>query len=328
MSTFLTTPKMHPDLAARIEASVTGRPVRSKMSPKVVAILRFGGIVGFIGIVVWLFVVRRRAADALEADRNALLAQFHEITATTTDADKAISSRIEVWVGAHSGAYEGDLVDASVQGAGMATTLRRPMLYLRGPLEGFKSVQGLADMGQTTYRDAFVLCLLEPPEKATEKTLRDASKAATAGGDRVKVAAHIARYHTARAGMVFLAPQWEERVKTVSDSRELTKLRTQLQKSSLAESVEALKGRLLLAVMDEPKDGNGPTEIDGANRHYVRVIMYDLDADKVLLRKRTLVDPYWIPTNRRGEYANGMISCELGMEIRAAMSGTPAPARE
>ena len=330
MGTFLTTPKMSPELAARVEASVTGRPVgKNKMSPKVVAVLRFVGIAGMIGIVVWLFVVRRRAADALEADRNALLAQLHEYTSQATDADRGILRRIETWVAEHSGAYEGDLVDDVLHGDTRSATLARPILYLRGPVEGFKTLQGLADMGQTTFRDAFVLCLFDPPSKATEKTLREAARAVLApNNDRNKATAHVERFHTARAGLPFFLPPWEESVRSVSDSRELAKMRNQLKRAALDDAIRAMKARLLLVAMDEPKEGNGPTEIDGANKHYVRVMLLDLDTDKVLLRQRKLVDPSWIPTDRRGEHSNGMNSCELGMEIRAAMAGTPAPARQ
>ncbi|MBK9265752.1 MAG: hypothetical protein IPM54_38940 [Polyangiaceae bacterium] len=329
MPTFLTTPKMSPELTERVEASVAGRPAgRAKMSPTVVAVLRFVGIAAVVGIVALLVVERRRAVDALEADRNALLSQLHESTAHVTAADKALLPRIEAWVGEHSGDYEGDIVDESLRGEGMTATLARPILYLRGPIGGFKSLQGLADMGQTTFRDAFVLCLFDPPAKATEKTLREAARAVLSDGERIKVAAHVERFHTARAGLPFLMPQWEERVRTVDDSRALAELRNRLKRVNLEDTVRALKARLFLVVMDEPKDGNGPTEIDGANRHYVRVVLLDLETNEVLLRQRKLVDPAWIPTNRRSEHANGINSCELGMEVRAAMTGSVVPARQ
>ena len=329
MGTFLTTPKMSPELAARVEAAVTGKPAAAKMSPKVVALLRFLGIVGFVGIFVWLFVVRRQAALALEANRNELLAQLHEHTSQVTEKDRAMLTHIEKWVAEQSKEYGGDLIDDSVRGDGMKKTLSQPIMYLRGPVEGFKTLQGLADMGQTTYRDAFVLCLFDPPEKSTEKTLREAARAVLApSSERNKATAHVVRFHNARAGLPFFAPQWEEKVRALEDSRGLNEMRNKLKKATLEESVKAIKARLLLVVMDEPKDGKGPTEIDGANRHYVRVLLHDLDADKDLLRQRKLVDPSWIPTDRRGEHSNGMNSCELGIEVRGAMLGTtPTPAQ-
>ncbi len=326
MGTFLTTPKMSPELAARVEAAVTGKPAAAKMSPKVVALLRFFGIVGFVGIIVWLFVVRRQAALALEANRNEILAQLHEQTSQVTEKDRAMLPQIEKWVAEQSKEYEGDLIDDSLRGAGMMATLSRPIMYIRGPVEGFKTVQGLADMGQTTYRDAFLLCLFDPPAKSTEKTLRDTARVVLApNSERNKATAHVVRFHNARAGLPYFSPQWEERLRGLDNSRELNEMRKKLNGAMLEESVRAIKARLLLVVMDEPKDGKGPTEIDGANRHYVRVLLQDLDADKALLRQRKLVDPAWIPTDRRGEHSNGMNSCELGMEVRAAILGTTTP---
>jgi hypothetical protein len=237
-------------------------------------------------------------------------------------------SRIEDWAGEHSGAYKGDVVDETLRGEGMSTTLARPMIYLRGPLEGFVSAKGIAEMLETTYRDAFVLCLLDPPSTSTEKTLREAARAVLSGGERMKVAAHVTRFHTARVGLPFLMPKWEERVRVADNSRDLADLRSALTRVSLKESVHAMKARLLLVAMDEPKEGTGPTEIDGANRHYVRVALVDLETNKVLLQQRKLVDPAWIPNIRRGDDASGINSCELGIEVRAAMTGTTAPAKE
>lgn len=329
MATFLTTPKMSPELAARVETAVTGRRAgRNKMSPMLISVLRLGGAAGMIGLIVWLVVMQRRTNAEFEADRNGLLAQLHEDSSKATDADKAIVSRIEAWAGKHTGAYEGDVVDDSLRGAGMSTLLARPIIYLRGPLEGFNSPKGIANMSDTTYRDAFVLCLFDPPSKATEKALREAARAALSGGERMKVAAHVTRFHTARAGLPFLMPQWEERVRAADNSRELADLRSALKRASLKEAVYAMKARFLLVAMDEPKDGTAPTEIDGANRHYVRVTLLDLETDKVLVQQRKLVDPAWIPTARRGEYTNAMNSCELGLEVRAAMMGTAPPTRE
>lgn len=330
MGTFLTTPKMDPALAARVEASVTGKPVGAgkSISPRAMAFLRFAGILGAIGMIAWIVVVRRQANDALDADRNGLLAQLHTHSSQATAADKTLLPRVEAWVRDHSGDYEGDVIDDSVRGEHMAATLANPILYLRGPLEGFKTARGIVDMAPTTFRDAFVLCLFDPPEKATEKTLRDAAKAVFSNGDRLQKIAHVSRFHVARVGLPFLESQWEESLKRTEDSRQIAEMRRLLEKAALDNAIKAMKSRLLLAVMDEPKDGKGPSEIDGANRHYVRVHLVDMEANKVLLQQRKLVDPAWIPTSRRSDYASGINSCELGMEIRAVMTGTAAPTRE
>lgn len=332
MATFLTTRKMSPELAARVEAAVTGKPVgRSKASPKLTALLRAGGVAAVIALVAWIAVTRRQSIAELEADRAALLAELHEDASRATDADKAIVPRIEVWAGLHSGAYEGDLVDGALRDEGARQALlARPIVYVRGPLGGFSSTKGIAEMGETTFRDAFVLCLFEPPSKRSEKLLREAARAALAGGERVKAAAHVERFHVARAGAPLLMPAWEERVRGAEKRRELAELRGELKRASLREAVRVMKTRLLLTVMDEPKDGNGPTEMDGANRHHVRVTLLDMEAEteKVLLRQRLLVDPAWISVDTRAEYGSGINSCELALEVRAAMTGVAPPAKQ
>src|SRR5690349_19966792 len=101
---------MSPELAARVEAAVTGRPVGAKkLPPTLVAILRTGGFVGVIAFVVWIIVARRQAIDELQGERDALLAEVQGHASKVTDADKAMVSRVESWLPKHSGPYEGDL---------------------------------------------------------------------------------------------------------------------------------------------------------------------------------------------------------------------------
>jgi hypothetical protein len=95
----------------------------------------------------------------------------------------------------------------------------------------------------------------------------------------------------------------------------------------MADAVRAATARMLLVAMDEPKQGNGPTEIDGACVHYVRVALVDLETDALLLRARQLVDPGWLSDQSRLQFSSGIISCELGLEVRAAVTGIPAPER-
>jgi hypothetical protein len=229
-------------------------------------------------------------------------------------------------VGQHAGAYEGDIVaDALRDPRAFSTTLARPIVYLRGPLEGFTYARGIDEMGPTTFRDAFVLCLFDPPAKRSEKTLKEAGRAAYTGSERMKAVAHVERYHSARAALPLLLPAWQERVRAAEKRGELAILRTEMKRAPLKDAVRVMKARLLLVVMDEPKDGISPTEIDGAYRHYARVMLVDLETDQVLLRQRKRVDPAWISADTRVEYANAINSCELGLEVRAAMTGTPTP---
>ena len=69
MATFLTTSKMDPALAARIEASVRGRDRkagRSTLAPRLVAVVRFAVVVGVV-VGICSFVLARRR-DKREID--------------------------------------------------------------------------------------------------------------------------------------------------------------------------------------------------------------------------------------------------------------------
>ncbi|MFO0762099.1 MAG: hypothetical protein U0359_37015 [Byssovorax sp.] len=321
MGTFLTTSKMSPALAARVEAAVTGRPAgRGKLSPRVTALLRVGAVAAVIAFAWSIVRARRTSIDELESDRRTLLAQIDEHASKVTPEDLSMPAQIEAWLGQHSGPYEGDLVADSVRDKdALAAVLHRPMVYVRGSLGGFASTRGIAEMGPSTFRDAFVLCLIDPPEKRAEKPLKDKARAALTGGDRVKAAAHVERLHAALAGVPFLSPAYKERVRDAEMKSELVRMNAELKLAPLADAARAMKARLLLAVMDEPKEDFGPTEIDGACKHHARVMLVDLDGDKVLLRQRKLLDPAWISADVRTDYASGINSCELALEVREAI---------
>jgi hypothetical protein len=52
----------------------------------------------------------------------------------------------------------------------------------------------------------------------------------------------------------------------------------------------------------------------------VRVGLVDLVADKLLLELRRYVDPAWISATARAEYAMGMDSCALAVDVHAAVA--------
>ena len=71
MPTFLTTPKMSPELAARVETAVTGRRASSnKVSPMLIALLRFFGVAAVIGVLSG-FAIRQYKASLFYNDGNA-----------------------------------------------------------------------------------------------------------------------------------------------------------------------------------------------------------------------------------------------------------------
>jgi hypothetical protein len=330
VGTFLTTPKMSPALAARVEASVTGRPVaiRKKASPRVVALLRLAGLGLVLGLVAWVVLAHRQYTKELEAARRSLLQELHARAAVLTDKHKTMTVRGEALLAQLAGTYPGDLVAKELRDtASLTATLARPMVYVRGPLEGFASTTGRAELAEASFRDAFVLCLIDPPTARTEKSLAARARAALGSKARTAVAAHVERLHSALVGMRFFSAAWEERVQKASNDRELANLSSTLHLAPLDESIRALQAELLLVAMDEPKIGTGPTDLDGSCPHHVRVALIDLDTDTPLLRLRKFVDPGWISNEGRVQYASGINSCELALEVRAEATGIPAPTR-
>ena len=108
-------------------------------------------------------------------------------------------------------------------------------------------------------------------------------------------------------------------------SQELAELERELRKAPIDATRSALRARLLIAVLDEPKEGTGPTELDGEHAHHVRILLADLPTQKPLLRMRRPVDPSWITPGRRPRYARELDGCKLGLDLRDAVTAGPAP---
>jgi hypothetical protein len=98
-------------------------------------------------------------------------------------------------------------------------------------------------------------------------------------------------------------------------------LRAEFRAAPTERAMRALKGTVLLCAFDEPGTHDGPTELDGERPHDVRLGLVDLTASKVLLRLRRHVDPGWISTSRRMEYAVGLDACALAFDVLAELRG-------
>jgi hypothetical protein len=193
---------------------------------------------------------------------------------------------------------------------------------VRGAVESFRSVARSNESALHSAKDAFVLCLLEPPSTRSEKSLLARTRIAYAGGFRMRNATrHVHRLAAAVVGLPFLAPQWAARVLAAEDERSLQRLKTSFEQAPLRAAKQAAKARLLLFAMDEPGNKAGLTELDGERAHAVRVGLVDLDTGKLLLRLRRPVDPSWLSASVRAEYAKGIDSCALALDVREAVTG-------
>ena len=89
--------------------------------------------------------------------------------------------------------------------------------------------------------------------------------------------------------------------------------------SPIVRAKQAVRAELLLAALDEPSDGGGPTELDGERAHAVRIVLVDLASEKVLLRTKKLVDPTWISLAKKSTYASGLDSCGLAFDVHEGL---------
>lgn len=322
MGTFLTTPKMAPALAARIESSVRGRRiVPGGTAPRVVSVVRLGVIATIIVCASMLVINRYREHQALERARAALLDTVRTQAATLRAEESGFVARAEPWLVRFSGPYEGDLISDEVRGAEASRAiLARPAVYVRGPLGNFGTAAGIASSAAASTKDAFLLCLLDRPVSRAEKVLLSKVRTAYAGGPLAEErTANVRRLDDAEVGLPFLQAPWAARVQRAERPTELARLQRELDKAPVEDAKRAAKASLLVMAMDEPGDGKGITELDGERPHDVRIGLVDLISAKVLLRLRKRVDPAWISVNARAQYASGLDGCALALDVHESV---------
>ena len=327
MPTFLVTSKMSPELRARVQASVQGRRAApgARLKARSISLLRVSAVTVVV-VLVWTAVaLRARAAERLEAQRRLLIERVERESLGLTERDRRVVERVTTWLQAASGSYPGDSVDESLRANGsLASALARPSIYVRAPLGSLADAESLSRAASVSFNDALVLCLIDPPAARTEKALLSRARSAFAGGERARAAAHVERLSDALFGLPFLSREWLERVRAAETSFALERLDEHFSRAPLAGAKRAAKAELLVFAIDEPGEAGGPTELDGERPHQVRVGVVDLGADKLLLRLRRKVDPSWISSSARAEFASGIDSCGLALDVHAAVSANSA----
>jgi len=318
---------MSPQLAARVLAAVRGEHGggASRQRP-LKALLRLLTVAALISSVSLFAYYRSKSTTELGQARSALLGAMLQQSSRLTRTDTELAGRVEAAVALHSApTYAGDqIADDLRTDTQLAAALSQPTLYLRGPLDGLSRPGRIAELAASSFNDAFVLCLLTPPDTRTEKALRVKASAAGAQGPSMQVAAHIERVEPLLRALPFLGPAFKARVVAAESSASVATLQRYFESAPIAAAVRAAKARQLLLVIDEPGDAKGPTELDGERPHPVRIVLQDLSNDEVRLRLRRGVDPGWLSDNARALFANGIDSCALALDVRTALSARQA----
>jgi hypothetical protein len=320
MGTLLAHPRMEPRLVARIEASVSGRRRGGRRS-RLVALLRPLGLLAVVVTVGWVLGSVRQANRQSYHRRDALYQKW-KASATLTPAEQAFVPRVEQLLLQFSGTYPGDLATEEVQGKGaLGRVLGRASVYLRASTTGLRTHAAVAKSAFESGKDGVALCLVDPPSARTEKEMLPKARMVLGGGAPVAaLLGGLHRLHEAEVGLPFSSPSWGERITKTEGEPELLRLEREVERAPMAAAKTAMAAEILLAVLDEPNEPGGATELDGEHAHSIRVIVYSLKDDATLLRSRKRVDPSWITPNRRSQYARELDGCSLALDILSELT--------
>ena len=288
-------------LQARIETSVGAR--RAGVAYR--ALARLGIAITVVTAVVSIIVQRRGGEQALERQRAALLADLKERRAFFGPNAQGAMGHIEGALLRFAASYDGDV---PLHDLGRA----RPTVYVRGTLDGIGSGAAIKKTASASYKDAFVACWIDPPRARVEKNILSKVRAAYGAGVATP---NVHRLGDAYTSLALLDRAWEGRVRASHNEHEIIVLQNELHRAPFDDAKQALDAELLLAVIDEPGDPSSPAELDGERAHTMRVLVFDLKSDQVLVRVRRPVDPEAWSQSARAEWASGLDACALAYDL-------------
>jgi hypothetical protein len=323
--TFLVTSKMNPALRARVERSLGGKNRSRGYAPGFVAALRFGTLAALAGTVVLLLLGHAAGERELAKEKQELLSTVERHSADLTREDWETLPRAEHWLRRVSSKYDGDVFAPEFGVEARASWLTRSTLYARGELKNLVGSHDLSRFLAGSARDGFVECLFEAPKKTDERGLIDHLNAARKGG--FAQSDSVQWLSAAFAGMPLLSPAWANRIRDAETVEELAQFGELVKHAPLGAARRAAHAELFVLVVDEPKDGTGPVELDGTQRHFARVQLIDLRKNQELARLRLLIDPTWLSEKERQRRARDLAGCRLAVDVREALFPAPTPSR-
>lgn len=313
LPTLLTNKKMDPALRVRIENSLEARGSAEASAARLRALMRFATLAIVVFAIGYMISKRHAAKSALETQRTTLLDAWTKKTTEITPDDEKALARDEQLLESLAGAYQGD--------TSRPVKLDRTIVYVRGPIESFRSTTTIAKAAAQSLEDAFARCFVEPPRTKGEKDVLAKVRAVYTGS--VGGLKNLERLETAYATRRLLEPDWIARAKSSPSEKELAAMQTELDHTPFDRALVAWRAELLLAVMDEPGDANVPAELDGERPHDVRVALVETKTGHALLRMHAHVDPAVWNAATRPEYATGLDACALAFEARALLGAAP-----
>lgn len=315
MGTYLANEKMSPALRKRIEASVrrSSRIAKPGLPIFVKTALRLSLIIVVLGGGAWLYVAWRQHLSQVEAARASLLQDVQENVIALDEADLRLRTNAQALLLSASMTYEGDYVSPSLDEPDVVSELlARPVLYVRGPIEAFQRTSKFERAIAEPVDDAFVHCLVDPPEERSELPLLR----------RIEAPRDMTRFfHLAEAFTIrpFASDAWSSQVHAAATLTEINRLRDSVKLARMDRAVLAVRAEILIHILDEPRTAGTFAEVDGASDHQVRVGIIDLTADATLLRLRRHVEPSWISEANRPYFARSLVACRLAADVREVL---------
>lgn len=316
MATFLTTPRMSPELRARVERAVSPKARarhraayvgmsgtfagRSRLGwARALPLLAAGGVAG---LAIAGYAYDRRA---VEAERGAILQALDARSAALPAGHERLLATIEpLIVGAARAREPGDVVDPSLRGA-LDAALRRPALYVHGAAADLGDPQKIGLAARASDKDGFLLCLFDPPPSASEHDRLVKVRGVYFAGAKLDAdTARVRRVAEARTALALTGPAFENRVREATDFPTLHRLRKDLEASPLELARQAASAELLLVVADTPAEPS-------------RVTLVDLATGKILLRVRRKVHD--LGTSAAAAlHREQLEGCDLALSVRAS----------
>ncbi|MDI1479389.1 hypothetical protein [Polyangium sp. y55x31] len=319
MATFLVTPRMNPELRARVERAVSPKarakhhaaglgmtsPFASREGLRPAKLLPLLALVVIAGLFAAMVFHERRE---LEAERTALLAEIDALRPGLPAGHEGLVEDTELLL--MEAAADGDtveIIDPALRAAGaLDATLRRPALYVRAPAAELHDAHGVDDAARGSIKDAFLVCLMYPPASTSERDLLAKVRGVYFAGAKVDdETANVRRLAELRIGLAVLAPAFETSVRTAQDRNVLKRLRKDLQKAPVDLAKKAAAAQLMLVVAD--------------TRAGARVTLFDLAAKKPLLRVLRKNEELAL-SSLGATHREELEACSLAVAVRRAVT--------
>jgi hypothetical protein len=299
------------------------------------ALLAVAGL-GTVGVVATRWDLARRKGDLAGAAARESAALGDRPRALVTAMDEVVLAAAEgTWPGDF---VAGDLVDPAARSA----LFEGSIVYARAAVPELSRLDAIGAAVRRSEKDAFVLCLVEPPREATAAALRAAATRYWMGGALFEDATHdVFSLSQVHKGLRPLSDAFAAELAEADDHlfvRRLEEEYDQRTPNALSMARTAASADLLVVVADELPAGFAPPEvgksltatrrpavlpqIEGAP-HVVRVVVWSAERRGVVLRIRVPVDARGLGLS---EAERIMIAPHVqGCQAAVALRGGPPP---